>query len=235
MGTIESFILQAKPRRRERYEPPSSSATPPIEAAAGFVEELKGRGVRLYATEEGKLRFRPRSALSPEEVKRLKEYKGEILGLLGYRENLSSPIVLSSPSPTKADSYADPRGTIRGDDTPETTVPPFVKKGREHRQRSALELGLIARWARDRGYVSLHDPVSGEWYDVTYQDCPGWAKREAGKRSALRKAGDCHLYTREEFEALLEEERQEASERTDASDAITEKGIVYADYLPDEE
>src|SRR5215210_982832 len=160
---------------------PPASATPSTEGA-GFVEELKGRGVTLYATEEGMLRFRLRSALSPEEVKRLKEHKGEILESLGYRENLSSPIVLSSPSPLEADTYTDSRGTIPGDDTPESTVPQFVKKEGERRERRALELGLIACWARDRGYVSLHSPVTGEWCDVPFKQAPEWARNEAFKR-----------------------------------------------------
>jgi len=201
--------------------------------AAGFVEELKGRGVTLYATEEGKLRFRPRSALSTEEVERLKEHKAEILGLVGYRENLSSPIVLSSPSPFEADIYEDSRGTIPGDDTPETTVPQFVKKEGERRERSALELGLIARWARDRGYVSLHDPVTGEWCDVPFKQAPEWARNEAFKRKLLEKdKGIDRLLTRAEMEEIWQ---QDGTPVWGKAKEVTGRGVVWADYLEEEE
>jgi len=150
--------------------------------ASSFYAELTERGVTLYATDEGKIRYRPRSALSPEDVKSLREYKGEVLQLLGYGENLSSPTVLSSPTPSKADTYGDLRGTIPGDDTPESIVPPFVKAERERRTRDAAALGLVARWSYEHGYISLHDPTTGEWHDVPVKGAPEWARNEALRR-----------------------------------------------------
>ena len=43
------------------------------------------------------------------------------------------------------------------------------------RERKRLEeagrRGLVIKWAREPGYVALHDPTTGEWHEVLASDC----------------------------------------------------------------
>ena len=78
----------------------------------------------------------------------------------------------------------------------------------------------------------IHDPTTGEWYDVGYKDAPGWAKREARKRRELRKEdGVTRLLTAAEMEEVWEKEQALMWEQP----AVTEKGIVYEDYINEED
>ncbi|BBL79079.1 hypothetical protein RxyAA322_09330 [Rubrobacter xylanophilus] len=51
------------------------------------------------------------------------------------------------------------------------------------RERRRLEeadrRGLVIRWAREPGYVALHDPTTGEWHEVATSDCPPWVLEDA--------------------------------------------------------
>lgn len=82
----------------------------------------------------------------------------------------------------------------------------------------ALERGLVATWAREFGYVSIHDPLSGSWHDVPTDEAPRWALGEAGSRKALWRAGDreAYAYNSKEMAAIWERERP----------ASVEEGIV---------
>jgi hypothetical protein len=95
----------------------------------------------------------------------------------------------------------------------------------------ASKLGLIARWSYEFGYVSLHDPTSGEWHDLPTKDAPAWAKREDFKRKELSKHHGIHrTLTASEMEKVWEEEQVEMWENP----TVTDKGIVYGDYLDEE-
>ncbi len=54
----------------------------------------------------------------------------------------------------------------------------------------AEELGLIATWSSHFGFISMHDPATGEWHDVHWKDSPEWSRWEAKKRKELYKEGD---------------------------------------------
>ena len=45
-----------------------------------------------------------------------------------------------------------------------------------HRERKKLEdadrRGLAIKWAREPGWISLHDPTTGDWHDVKASECP---------------------------------------------------------------
>jgi hypothetical protein len=44
---------------------------------------------------------------------------------------------------------------------------------RERRRlEEAASRGLVIKWAREPGYLSLHDPITGEWHEVRASDCP---------------------------------------------------------------
>ncbi len=97
----------------------------------------------------------------------------------------------------------------------------------------ANRLGLIARWSIEFGYVAIHDPTTGEWYDLATKDAPDWAKREAFKRKELYKDGNRKAYrlTAGEMEKIWDAERVEMWTHP----AVTDRGIVYEDYLEEEE
>ncbi len=97
----------------------------------------------------------------------------------------------------------------------------------------AEPLGLVATWSREFGYVSIHDPTAGEWFDVATRDVPDWAKREAFKRKELYREGNRKAFrlTAREMEDIWEKERVEMWEHP----AVTDRGIVYEDYLEEEE
>jgi hypothetical protein len=73
----------------------------------------------------------------------------------------------------------------------------------------AEQLGLVATWSIEFGYVSIHDPATGEWWDLQTKDAPDWAAREARKRKELYKDGNRRAYrlTSREMEDIWEAER----------------------------
>ncbi len=185
--------------------------------AAAFLAELTRRGVTLYTAPAGKLRYTPRAALSQEEVQRLKSYKQELLSLVfSQRDKSAVTAVTAVTMPTIPDTYSKQYGDSNGDskpggDTVAVTIPPFLQLSRPDR-------GLVARWASEFGYVSIHAPASGEWYDLRTKDAPGWAVREARKRKELWKAGEPRAYelTSIEMQRIWEAEQP----------AVREEGIV---------
>jgi hypothetical protein len=56
------------------------------------------------------------------------------------------------------------------------------------------ELGLVATWSAEFHYVSLHDPTTGEWYDLKTTVAPEWAVGEARQRKELYKSGNRRAY-----------------------------------------
>jgi hypothetical protein len=56
------------------------------------------------------------------------------------------------------------------------------------------QLGLIAAWSAEFGYVSLHDPTTGVWHDLKTTVAPEWAVGEARKRKELYKSGNRRAY-----------------------------------------
>lgn len=40
------------------------------------------------------------------------------------------------------------------------------------RMEEAERRGLIIKWSREPGYISLHDPTTGEWHEVRKSECP---------------------------------------------------------------
>lgn len=51
------------------------------------------------------------------------------------------------------------------------------------RERKRLEeadrRGLVIKWSREPGYISLHDPTVGEWHEVSPSGCPPWVLEDA--------------------------------------------------------
>lgn len=51
------------------------------------------------------------------------------------------------------------------------------------RERKRLEeadrRGLVIRWAKEPGYIALHDPTIGEWHELAVSTCPPWMLEDA--------------------------------------------------------
>ena len=73
---------------------------------------------------------------------------------------------------------------LRVDAPAETDTAEFRAKLRDHkrglirlleRERKRLEeadrRGLVIRWSREQGWISLHDPTTGEWHEVKETEC----------------------------------------------------------------
>jgi hypothetical protein len=107
-------------------------------------------------------------------------------------------------------------------------TPPSRSRSRPISQKEralAARRGLAAKWSREFGYISVHDPGSGEWHDMPIKEAPGWARGEARKRKELYKAGDRHAYelTRKHMEQIWDEEHSSESK----------EGIVEDHALPE--
>ena len=59
---------------------------------------------------------------------------------------------------------------------------PKTRTDKTDRTSEAARLGLIATWSAEFGYVSLHDPTTGEWHDLKTTVAPEWAVGEARQR-----------------------------------------------------
>ena len=55
------------------------------------------------------------------------------------------------------------------------------------RERVRLEQagrrGLIIGWSKEPGYVSIHDPATGEWHEIAASGCPTWILEDARRPS----------------------------------------------------
>ncbi len=139
----------------------------------------------------------------------------------------------------KTETYQNPTAktakTLLGDSVfSENAQSPTAKTAKTANgyKDGASELGLVAMWSREFGYISIHDPTAGEWYDLQTKDAPDWAVREARRRKELYKDGNRKAYrlTAREMEDIWEKERVEMWEHP----AVTDRGIVYEDYLEEE-
>lgn len=83
------------------------------------------------------------------------------------------------------DIHLEPDGLTLRVDAPEEAVTNELRDTlREHkralirhleRERQKLEAadhrGLVIRWSRETGWISLHDPTTGEWHEVRASEC----------------------------------------------------------------
>jgi len=195
-----------------------------------LLEELTGRGVALKVTPQGNIRCRPKGNLAPEHPAMIKEHKQDLIRILKSTDQSIVPSPPSPPSPArqKADTYRESAGDNYGDgiDEAETTVPSLPDLAQQ-KIKHASELGLVARWSYEFGFISIHDPASGEWYGLETKDAPDWAKRECFKRKELRKFhGITGLLTRAEMEDVwLRDQAEMWDEPYRPADAVD--GLIY--------
>jgi len=121
---------------------------------------------------------------------------------------------------------------VLGSSPPGETEPesPILRTVRARREEKASALGLVAKWANYRkakGYVTIHDPATGEWHDLPYRSAPTWAQWETTKRSELyRHTGDYGVFdlNADQMHEIWEEENPR----------LEEEGIIEEHELPDD-
>ena len=204
--------------------------------ARELLADLENRGVALTVTPQGNIRCKPKTALAPKDVAALRACKRDMVDILRAVEKDTQPSPPSPPSPyrDKPDNHGDSGGDSCGDGyddyTPQTVTK--LDEIRERRLEDARRLGLVARWAHEKGFVAVHDPTTGEWHDLPLKDAPGWARRECFKRKELRKLANITiLLSRAEMEEIVGEEAASAAQ----NQAVSERGLVYRDYLVEDE
>ena len=85
--------------------------------------------------------------------------------------------------------------TDKAEKTPLLNVPsPTNRTDKTDKTSEAQVLGLVATWSGEFGFISMHDPTSGEWHDLHWKDAPGWARWEARKRKELYGGGNRKAY-----------------------------------------
>jgi len=57
------------------------------------------------------------------------------------------------------------------------------------RLREADRRGLVIEWARERGWIALHDPTTGEWHEVQASECLPWIEDAANARARRQGRG----------------------------------------------
>jgi hypothetical protein len=157
--------------------------------------------------------------------------------------NDNQPSLFDNPGAriqSEAEAFALARKHFVLDEIPEDEdLPPSIARIKERRAERAAETGLAARWSQEFGFIELHDPTTGERHDIPTKKAPAWAKWEAGKRKELRRRGVAHMLTATELEELWEEEHPKDPFVDDAfpddRSAVTERGVVYKDYLEEED
>ncbi len=216
---------------------------PSLEAQAVY-EDATSRGVAITVTPSGNLQCKPKRLLTEDLLGRIRGHKAGIVQLL------SDPVQDHAVKTVKGvkgahdpDTYAESGldtfvDTFTGEGVNAVKDPPAKLPPRARRSlEAASSLGLVATWSREFGFVSIHDPLEGEWHDIATKEAPDWAVREARKRRELYKAGNRGAYrlTARELEEVWESERVPEPEGTVEDDpAVTERGILYEDYLEED-
>lgn len=102
----------------------------------------------------------------------------------------------------RQDVHLEAEGLMLRVDAPDETVTDeLYQRLREHkraliryleRERKRLEeadrRGLVIKWAKEPGYIALHDPTTGEWHEVPASGCPPWILEDA--KAHRRRIGD---------------------------------------------
>jgi len=179
--------------------------------APQVVKAIGEVGITLDLVDDGeRLLARPTELVTPEIVATLREHRMQLITELRFRK--------------------DPARWPR--QTPLTTTPRDLAR--------AAQMGLCAMWARrEFGYVSVHDPLTGEWHnlptkDANFGDAP-WMISGAQRRKALWKNGDrrAYKYTSAEMEAMWAAEGVPLP--TEGPAAVDSHGVLWEDYITEED
>src|SRR5215212_9204083 len=79
-------------------------------------------------------------------------------------EKLKTPINPPSKTSNTPNGYK-----VKGENLQTHQIPPSKTS---NTPSEAEQLGLVATWSIQFGYISLHNPTSGEWHDLRTEDAP---------------------------------------------------------------
>ncbi|MDP9457096.1 MAG: hypothetical protein CYG60_22190 [Actinobacteria bacterium] len=57
------------------------------------------------------------------------------------------------------------------------------------KRREADRMGLVIEWAKERGWIALHYPTTGEWHHVRASECLPWVVDAAKARARQQGRG----------------------------------------------
>jgi hypothetical protein len=105
-------------------------------------------------------------------------------------------------------------------------TPEIIARIQAQRKEAAGRRGLTAKWSRVFGFITLHDPTTGEVHNVPTKGAPAWAKWEASTRKTLYRFGrrDAYDLTRARMEEIWHKEHPLAQD---------DEGIVEEHPLED--
>jgi hypothetical protein len=171
-------------------------------AARSLIERLARRGVSFRPV-DGKVRFRPSGLVTDEERAEIKRVRDEVYDLLREDEDRRRQGAGFVRDLGEVFDLAREVLGVEGDSSPEVGAPATLTL-----KRAALR-GLTAKWSREFGFITLHDPSSGESHDIPTSDAPDWAKWESGERKRRWRAGDRRAFdlSAREIEAIWDKER----------------------------
>jgi hypothetical protein len=142
------------------------------------------------------------------------ENKHNTAAALRERQNLRVAGPLEKPEtpinpPSKTSNT--PIGREAESENPET---PTSAPSETSKTPEAEDLGLVAAWSVEFGFISVHDPTSGEWHVLHWKDAPGWARWEVRKRKELYRNGNrkAHRLTSREMARIWEAESPPAED-----------------------
>jgi len=149
---------------------------------------------------------RPTSAVTPDVVDLLRENKATVVAAL-------QPVQPDAAAPTSGAGAVETEKVfeIALDGGPAVDLGPDDTEGHDDHLDPR---GLVAKFSREFGYVSIYDPGENVWHDVATKDGPAWAVSEARRRKDLWKAGNRRAYelSAREMERLWQAGQSPASD-----------------------
>ena len=135
----------------------------------------------------------------------------------GPAENLKTPI--NPPSKTS-------NTLIEREPESKNPETPISASSKTSKTIEADRLGLVVTRSGEFGFVSIHNPTTGEWHDLPTKDAPDWAGREARKRKELYRSGNRKAYrlTSLEMEEIWKTERPVEEEGIVEDHPVEEEG-----------
>jgi hypothetical protein len=131
--------------------------------AADLLAELAKRGAIVTQSGDRLLIDAPKGVLTPELKEQLQQAKTALLAAL------AAPDAGSVRDPTLDAS------TAHGED--DTAEAEAVDRGKSHApaepsRPSIPWRGVVTCWARERGWLAVRDPFTGEWHEIPAREAP---------------------------------------------------------------
>lgn len=130
---------------------------------AELLAELSARGVIVSQSGDRLLIDAPKGELTPELKEQLRQAKTALLAALADPEEDATadpasrtwmPEAVSAPGETGTPALGDDRAPA------------------EQAKPSTPWRGIVTAWGRERGWLAVRDPNTGEWHDLPAREAP---------------------------------------------------------------